>query len=307
MQRDVNTMNTYGLLTVAIIVTTSIWGYYYYEEFYIPSGYAAAVVPLYQTVPRAVNVLHLFPSSDEMNFIKAENVLNEQCNTFDSTKQKLAGIQPPMQGEFVHQYFQETLDVLGKACHTAITKVEQVGSINAFLAEFEKIFTLEENSNRASGLADDSAAPVIRTIGDLQQIWGGQMKAAGEAGRGAFDHGLTGIDEKTVDILMKEWERIQPNLATMITVLKNLTTSLSAPVEEAERHIAPSQLQAAEKAIRELEKSRDALMKIHEQPEFSISVLDIVNFRSLEGVSQTEISEHLYALARAMEELEARY
>lgn len=300
-------MNTYGLLAVAIIVTTSIWGYYYYEEFYIPSDYAAAVTPLYQTVPYAIGILHSFLPSEETNFVKAKTILSEQCGTLDSTKQKLAGIQPPMQGELVHRYFQETLEVLGKACRAAITKVEQVGSINAFLTEFEKIFTIEENSNRASGQVDDPAAPVIRTIGDLQRVWGGQMKAADEAGMEAFDHGLTGIDEKTADILIKEWGRIQPNLTTMITVLKNLTASPSAPVEEAERHIAPSQLQAAEKAIRELEKSRNALKDIYKQPEFSISALDIVNFRSMEGISQVEISEHLYTLDVTMKELEARY
>lgn len=300
-------MNIIRSSIFVITVVVGAWGYYYYQELHIPSTYAAMAVPLYQTIPRAITLLRSSSLSDEMDFGKAGNMLHEQCDALHSTKQQLAEIRPSAHTEAVHRYFQETLDVLGKACRAAITKVEQVGSINAFFAEFEKIFTIEENSNRASGQADDPAAPVIRTIGDLQQIWGGQMKAADEAGRGAFDHGLTGIDEKTADILIKEWGRIQPNLTTMITVLKNLTASPSTPIEEAERHITPSQLQAAEKAIRELEKSRDALKDIYKQPEFSISALDIVNFRSLEGISQVEISEHLYTLARAIQELETRY
>lgn len=300
-------MNIIRSSIFVITVVVGAWGYYYYQELYIPSTYVAVTVPLYQTVPRAITLLRSSSLSDEMDFGKAGNMLHEQCDAFHSTKQQLAEIRPSMHTEAVHRYFQETLDLLEHACGEAILKVEHIGAIVMFLNEFEKIFTLEENSNRASGQANDPAAPVIRTIGDLQRVWGGQMKAADEAGKKAFGNDLTNIDEKTVDTLIKEWQRIQPNLTVMMSVLKNLTASPLLPVEEAEEHIAPLQLQAAEKAIRELEKSRDALKDIHKQPEFSISALDIVNFRSLEGVSQVEISGHLYTLARAIQELETRY
>lgn len=300
-------MKIIGSSIFVITVVACAWGYYYYQELYIPSTYAAAAVPLYQTIPRAITLLRSSSLSDEMDFGKAGNMLHEQCDTLHSTQQQLAEIRPSMHTEAVHRYFHETLDLLESACDKALLKVENTGALMTFLTEFEKIFTLEENSNRASGQADDPAVPVIRTIGDLQRIWGGQMKAADEAGKRAFGNNFTGVDEKTADILTKEWQRIQPNLTVMISVLKNLTASPLLPVEKVEQHIAPLQLQAAEKAIRELEKSRDVLRDIYKQPEFSISALDIVNFRSLEGVSQVEISEHLYALTRAIQELETRY
>ena len=133
------------------------------------------------------------------------------------------------------------------------------------------------------------------------------MRVADEAGTEAFGNNLTGIDEKTAGTLIKEWQRIQPNLTKMMSVLKNLTASALLPVEEVEQHIAPSQLQAAEKAIHELEKSHDALAKIREQPEFSISAFDIMNFRFFTSVSQTELSEHLYTLDAAIKELDMIY
>lgn len=95
--------------------------------------------------------------------------------------------------------------------------------------------------------------------------------------------------------------------STMSTVLKNIKATPSVSIKEVERYLAPSQLQAAEKAIRELEKSHDAITNIYKQPAFSISALDIVNFRFLGNVSQAEISEHLYTLKAAVKELEARY
>lgn len=300
-------MKIIGSSIFVITAVACAWGYYYYQELYIPSTYVAAAVPLYQTVPHAISLLRSSSLSDEIDFSKAGNMLHEQCDTLHFTKRQLAEIRPSAHTEAVHRYFQETLDLLEHACAGAILKVEHIGAIVMFLNEFEKIFVVAENSNRGSRQEEDPSTPQIRTIGDLQRIWGGQMKAADEAGKRAFGNNLTGIDEKTADTLIKEWQRIQPNLTTTMSILKNLTASPLLPVEEVEQHIAPSQLQAAEKAIRELEKSHDALKDVYKQPKFSISAFDIVNFRSLEGVSQVEISEHLYALGSAMQELEARY
>ena len=300
-------MKPVAFLTLTVVGVAGAWGYYYYQEFYIPSIYAAEVVPLYQTVPHAVGILHSFSPSEEEGFLEAGNVLHEQCNALNFTKQQLVNIQPAPQGELIHHYFQETLDVLGKACGEAITKVEHMGSLITFLAEFEKIFTIEEDVSRSSNKEDDPTVPRIRTVGDLQRIWGGQMKAAAEAGTKAFGGNLTDIDEKTADTLSKEWERIEPNLAAMMSVLENLNLPPSLSIEEVGQRAASSQLQAAEKAMRELTKSRDALTKIRGEPEFSISALDIVSFRSLKGVSQAEISEHLYTLDAAIKELDARY
>ncbi|TSC78950.1 MAG: hypothetical protein G01um101429_626 [Parcubacteria group bacterium Gr01-1014_29] len=300
-------MKTLGLVTLMIAAVAGVWGYYYYQELYIPSVYAAAVVPLYQTVPHAISALHSFSPSDEMDFVRADTVLREQCDALHSMEQQLTGIQPSMHGELVHQYFQETLGLLGKACNEATAKVEHTGSLMTFLAEFEKIFTVMEDTNRGSSQEDDSTAPQIRTAGDLQRVWGGQMKTVDETGTKAFGGSLTGIDEKTAATLKQEWERVEPNLTAMISVLNNLNVPLSLPLEEATQRIAPSGLRAAEKAMNVLTKSRDVFRKIREQPEFSVSALDIINFRSLKGISQVEISEHLYTLNAAIKELDMIY
>lgn len=301
-------MKTLGLVILVFAVVAGVWGYYYYQELYIPAVYATAVVPLYQAVPHAIGLFHSFSQADEMDFIKAQQLLEEQCGELNSTEHQLVRLRSPMQTESVHRYFQETLDLLENACKEALTKVKRMGALMTFLTEFEKIFTVMESSNQGSRQEEgDFAMPPIRTIGDLQRVWGRQMKIADEAGKKAFGGSFTGIDEKTATTLTKEWERVQQNLTAMISVLNNLNVPSSLSLQEATQRIVPSQLQVAEKAMNGLTKSRDVFQKIREQPKFSVSALDIVNFRSLEGISQAEVSEHLYTLDAAIKELDMIY
>lgn len=177
-----------------------------------------------------------------------------------------------------------------------------------FFVQFDTVFTVLETANDPHRPQEESAAtPRIRTIGDFQRIWGDKINAAGNAGEKAFRGTSNGIDGETLRKLKKEWERIRPNLAVVLSVLENISVPSSASIEEAAKRIPPSELQPMEKAMNGLMESRKSVAVIRSKPEFAISAFDIVNFRSLETVSQTELSEHLFTLDMAMKELEARY
>lgn len=301
-------MKTVAFSAMAIVFVMGAWGYSYYTEIHVPGVSAQALLPLYPTIPDVIANLHAFSPVNEMDFEKAEDLLKEQCKRLHAAKQELARVPHSDDMEAIRQYFDETLDVLEKACSEARRRIEQVGGLINFFAEFEKVFTtMEQSSPNRPGQEENSATGQIRTIGDLQEVWGGQIRAASQAGDKAFRNTLEGTGEKTGLTLTKEWGQIQPNLATMTSVLEHLNVPPSLPLEEATKRILPSTLQSAEKAMHELGESRKIIEKIRSEPEFAVSALDIVNFRSLTSVSQTEISEHLMRLDSAMKALGMRF
>lgn len=292
-----------------IVFVVGAWGYHYYTEMYIPATSAKALMSLYH-IPRIIADLHAYALADEMNFDKAKNALKEQCDRLQLAAKSLSGPGVPhaVQTEAVRQYFDETIDILKKACSEAQHRVERIGALMNFFTEFEKMFTVLERAGAQSGQqGENSVAPPMRTVGDLQRVLAGQIKTALEAGDEALSRTPKGLDEKTALTLMKEWEKIRPNLSVMVPFLKNLSVQSSLSLEEAIRRIPPSEFRSVEKATNELNESRKILNNIRSSPEFTISALDIVNFRSLTSISQAEISEHLFRLDRAMKELDTRY
>ena len=293
-------MKTIGLIFISMVFVAGAWGYYYYQELYIPSVYAAAAVPLYQPVSRVISTLHSFPLADEMDFDKAEQILNEQCPLVASLRQSHSLLHPSAHTQALHQYFAETLELLGRACQESLDTLRRAGALMNFFAEFEKIFTAIEQ------VGSSSDRPV-QTLGDLKMVWEGQMKKAHDAGEKAFSRPLEGIDQTIKDILMGEWQRIRPSLDTVLLFLKNLTLPASLPLEQVESRIPRSQIKPVEEAMKTLEASRRVMSEIRQKPELFFSALDIVNFRFVKDVSQAELSVHLYILDEAMKELDARY
>ena len=283
-------MKTILIILLPILALGVVGGSYYYFEIHQPENSARAILAEYQKLESLGFKPDTSRLKDEHDFAKGETVLTERVGQLNTLVESVDALQTIKRLEHVREQLRSFVSL----SHSLTAEAEEI-------VRFYRRATAIQESFAAMQGEETSQDALPKTIGDLQKLWNDNAHTIQQEAAELFRVEYSHLAEPSFSELQAGWEKADPGLDFLLKLINSLNSAVS--LQHATSLFSASQSSKLEKSGKDME----AFVKLLDSALEDMNAYDILMFRDSSIISQTELTERIFALVTIMQELEQRY
>lgn len=283
-------MKTILIILLPILALGIAGGSYYYFEIYQLENSARAILAEYQKVVSLGFKPDTSRLENERDFAKGETALTERVGQLNSLTESMGALQTIKRLEHVREQLRSFASLSLSLHNEALESVR----FYRHVAEIQHLFAAMQDE-------DVSQRSQPKTVGNLQKLWNDMASGIRKEAEELFRVEYAGLAEPSFAELKESWKKADAGLDFLLNLINSLNPAAS--LQSATNLFSSTQQSKLEKSGKDVE----AFVNLLEKASKGLNAYDILMFRDTRIISQTELSERIYALMITMQELEQRY